>query len=300
MTKILIIGSKGFIGSACYLSLKRNQENDLYGADVGVDYNDANYFLVDSTNADFREIFRHQKFDWCINCAGAASVQDSFKNPSRDYLLNVHLVAQLLYAIKEENDTCKLIQISSAAVYGNPKVLPIKETHVLNPLSPYGIHKKQAEEICKLYHDYYGITSYVLRIFSAYGLGLKKQIFWDLYKKMHLKNDLTLFGTGDETREFIHAMDIANAIEVIIKFAKPSYEVFNIANSDSMTIRKVAEIFLDNIGFKGNINFNGLNRVGDPLFWHADTSTLTSLGYQQKISFEEGIKNYCQWLEEKE
>ena len=300
MNKILIIGSKGFIGSACYSYLKLLPENVIYGADVVVDYTDANYFVVDPSNADFREIFRHEKFDWCINCAGAASVPDSFKNPLRDYLLNVNLLVQLLNAIKEENIDCRLIQLSSAAVYGNPQVLPIKEDHVLSPLSPYGIHKKQAEEVCKLYYDYYGISSFVLRIFSAYGSGLKKQLFWDLYTKSQSNDNLTLFGTGKETREFIHVNDVANALNTIIRTGQPGYRVINIANNASITIEKAAKIFLQNIGFNGNTNFNGINRVGDPLYWKADTSLINNLGYQPKISFEDGITDYCKWVKGKE
>src|ERR1700744_2097210 len=144
--KIIIIGSKGFIGSACYLYFANCAGIEAYGADVVAEYNDPNYILIDAINADYKKVFKEHQFDWCINCAGAASVPESFKTPERDYLLNVHHLVSLLNAIKEGNSNCKLIQLSSAAVYGNPQSLPINENHNLAPLSPYGIHKKQAEE----------------------------------------------------------------------------------------------------------------------------------------------------------
>ena len=65
-------------------------------------------------------------------------------------------------------------------------------------------HKKQAEELCQLYHDHFSLNVHIFRVFSAYGAGLKKQLFWDLYKKSQTQTNITLFGTGNETREYIH------------------------------------------------------------------------------------------------
>jgi len=298
--KILVIGSKGFIGASCYNYFKGQTGHDVYGADVAAEYNDDNYFLIDATNSDFRSIFRKHQFDWCINCAGAASVPDSFKHPEKDYLLNVRLLVNILNAIREEHHGCKLIQMSSAAVYGNPKMLPIRETHELNPLSPYGVHKKQAEELCLLYHEHFGVNTYIFRVFSAYGRGLKKQLFWDLFKKSQAQDHILLFGTGKETREFIHVNDIVNAIHLVINTGRPGCNVINIANGQSVTIETAASLFLNYIGFKGSLNFNGSNRTGDPLYWQAENTLLKSFGYNRKVSFEEGIRDYCKWLQEKE
>lgn len=296
--KILIIGSKGFIGSYCYSSLKKSAGAEVYGADVVVDYNDPEYFLVDATNTNFKNIFTRHQFDWCINCAGAASVPDSFMNPERDYLLNVHHLVLLLNAIRTSGGHCKLIQLSSAAVYGTPTVLPVCEQSELNPLSPYGMHKKQAEELCQLYSEHFGVSSSVLRVFSAFGRGLRKQLFWDLYQKISISRDIVLHGTGLETREFIHVSDIANAILAIIRANGCGCQTVNIANGEPLTIRAVAAIFLKEMNFQGQLSFNGTNRAGDPLYWHADTSALHAIGYRQQISFTEGIKDYCKWLKD--
>ncbi|NEU06801.1 SDR family oxidoreductase [Flavihumibacter sp. R14] len=298
--KVLIIGSKGFIGSACHSYFQHAQHCEVHGADVVAEYNDPNYYVIDGSNSDFKEIFKSQKFDWCINCAGAASVPDSFVNPARDYLLNVHLVMLLLTAIKENNSSCKFIQLSSAAVYGNPSPLPVKETAALEPLSPYGIHKRHAEELCELYHNFFGINIFILRIFSAYGPGLKKQLFWDLFKKSQINGDISLLGTGKETREFIFVSDIAAAIDTLINSAPTGFKIINIANSAAICIEEAAKTLLTNLNFKGNLTFNGVVRRGDPLHWHADTSLLKDLGYKQNIGFEEGINLYCKWLKERE
>lgn len=141
--KILIIGSKGFIGSHC-LDYFTNQGHTVFGCDVVVDYTAKNYFLVDATNANYQELFASKSFNVCINCSGAANVQDSITNPQRDFQLNASNVFSLLNAIRIHNATCKFINLSSAAVYGHPITLPVNENQTLNPISPYGFHKKYA------------------------------------------------------------------------------------------------------------------------------------------------------------
>ena len=151
--KILIIGSKGFIGSHAYRYFKE-KHSETYSADVAVDYSDKNYFTIDSSNSDFNEIFEKISFDFCINCSGAASVPDSLVHTTRDFTLNTFNVFKILEAIKKHAPNCKFINLSSAAVYGNPKKLPITETDEISPISPYGFHKKMAEEILTEYNTF--------------------------------------------------------------------------------------------------------------------------------------------------
>ncbi len=229
--KILIIGSKGFIGShlVAYFTEKKNVS--VWECDVVVDYVTPQYVQLDATNADYHSLFEGQQFDICINCSGAASVPDSIIQPLRDFNLNMVNVFKLLDAILKYNKTCKFINLSSAAVYGNPQENPIKETAVLQPISPYGKHKQMAEMICKEFHQQFCIATCSLRIFSAYGNGLKKQLFWDLYQKTKSSKEICLFGTGNETRDFIHVSDIARVIDLVIQKADFEGEAINVANT---------------------------------------------------------------------
>jgi len=297
MLKVLVIGSKGFIGSYTYHYFKGRTDYTVYGCDIVNDYNDPNYFQISSSNADFSLLIRKTMPDWCINCAGASSVPNSFLNPLRDFSLNVNNIQKILFSIKEDQPFCKLIQLSSAAVYGDPQALPVVETSELKPLSPYGIHKKQAEESCKTYYDHFGIGSFIVRIFSAYGAGLSKQLFWDLYQKLNAKDDvIKLFGTGNESRDFIHVSDIVQCFELIIKNAKVDFEIFNVANGKQLKISAAAQIFKKLGGFNKEIVFLGDNRIGDPLNWEADIQKITKLGYKSQTSLEEGLKDYISWL----
>lgn len=295
---ILVIGSKGFIGSACYSYFKETGKHGIYGADVVTDYNDANYSQIDISNNDFKDIFKLKKFGLCINCSGAASVPDSLLNPSRDFSLNVLNVSKLLEAIRTHAPECRFINISSAAVYGNPKKLPVSEADVLAPVSPYGIHKMQAEQLCSTYQTFWNISTCSLRIFSAYGKGLKKQLFWDLYQKSIKSDTVKLFGTGIETRDFINIDDIIQAIELVIERAFFKGEAINIANGYQCSIEDVSKIFYEALGWKGTIEFTNKIRQGDPQYWQADISTLMQWGYHPEFDIRRGLEKYAEWLKE--
>lgn len=292
--QILIIGSKGFIGSYC-LTYYRNKGHLVFGCDVAVDYIDGMYFLVDATNANYQEVFKSQHFDVCINCSGAANVQDSIKNPQRDFQLNTTNVFLMLDAIRLLNSSCKFINLSSAAVYGHPKTLPIKEKQELNPISPYGFHKKYAEEICKQFYQQFQISTCSLRIFSAYGPGLRKQLFWDLFKKADKNNVIELFGSGKETRDFIYIDDLVSVIENVIQNAKFRGESINVASGIELSIREVSETFASHFKNK-SVVFNDVTKIGDPNNWVADISILKSFGFKPRVDLKNGLNNYIEWI----
>lgn len=294
--KVLVIGSKGFIGK--YLSKYLIKLNILvYSADVIVDYTaDEKYFLIDSTNANYDEIFEKEQFDICINCSGAADVGKSIENPQRDFQLNTNNVFKILSAIKHWQPNCKFINLSSAAVYGNPTSLPVKENFETKPISPYGYHKLMSEQICKEFNEQFGIKTCSLRIFSAYGEGLKKQLFFDLYKKARKKERIELFGTGNESRDFIYIDDLAQAIFKVAANSDFNGDVINVANGKELYIKDVVKIFYDLFGDKINYSFSGAEHKGYPNNWVADISKLKSIGYKQKYTIEEGLKRYYEWL----
>lgn len=226
----LVIGSNGFIGRNLINHLRADRCALVWEADINCENNSKMFFEINSENADYNKIFETERFDICINCSGAASVQDSINNPLKDFQLNTVNVYKILESIRLYQPSCKFINLSSAAVYGNPVKLPIHENSELNPLSPYGMHKKQSEEICKLFHRYFQISTCSLRVFSAYGEGLTKQLFWDLYKKAISEDQVKLFGSGFESRDFIYIKDLVQAIQLVSNRASFVGEVINIAN----------------------------------------------------------------------
>ncbi|MCU4173870.1 NAD-dependent epimerase/dehydratase family protein [Carboxylicivirga sp. N1Y90] len=294
--KVVVIGSKGFIGQHLVKHFKSNGHS-VWGADVVVDYAEADtYFLIDASNSDFNNVFQNNEFDLCVNCSGAASVPDSIKNPMRDYYLNTVNVFNILSAINKYQSACQFINLGSAAVYGNPQQLPIKESDPTGPLSPYGIHKHQAEQICEEFHRFFGIKTCSLRIFSVYGTGLMKQLFWDLNKKTETKGSIELFGTGEESRDFIHVDDLVRAIELVAKNTSFEAEIINIANGVEVKIKDAVGIFFGFYNEKVDYRFSGSNRKGDPLNWRADISRLQELGYKPEVDINDGLKDYYKWV----
>lgn len=294
--KILVIGAKGFIGS--YIVKHFAQLGaEVWQCDVVTDYTTERYIQIDATNSDFNTVFEQHHFEVCVNCSGAASVPDSMQHPYRDFLLNTANVYAMLNAIRQHCSDCKFINLSSAAVYGNPQSLPITEAMPLAPMSPYGRHKVMAEDVLREFAEEFGVKTCSLRIFSAFGIGLRKQIFWDMNKKMTNTDEAIFWGTGDESRDFIHVQDIAQVVELCICRADFRGEAVNVANGVQTTVREAVELFAGLKKYTGKISFNGHVREGDPRFWEADVRVLKEWGYRQTVTLEQGLKDYIVWAE---
>lgn len=295
---ILVIGSKGFIGSHV-LHYFKEQEHVVFGCDVVVDYTQENYFLIDAANADFQELFETTPFDVCINCSGAASVPDSIIHPQRDFELNVNNVFKLLDAIRKQQPLCKFINLSSAAVYGNPAVLPVAENTALLPVSPYGMHKRMAETLLQEFYTLFGIRTLSLRLFSVYGPGLKKQLFWDLYKKMSANpHEISVLGTGNESRDFIYIHDLTRVLDIVLQKAEFNGNAYNCSNGEEILIKDAIEQFSKAMNWNGSIVYSNQNRAGDPINWQADIAWLKNMQYAPDYSLQQGLNNYARWLQE--
>lgn len=291
---ILIIGSKGFVGSHCqeYFS---TLNHTVIGCDV-VDSVEENYHRIDGISFDFATLFKKYKFEVCINAAGSANVGYSYEYPEKDFELNVFLVINLLGAIKANLPNCKFINFSSAAVYGNPKALPIREDAELGPLSPYGYHKFLSEKLLLEYHRFFKLHTCSLRVFSAYGPGLRKQLFWDIFQKSKASTGIKLFGTGNESRDFIYISDLVNAVDCIIKKGRFEGEIINVASGIETTINEAASILIGKLIPSQKVMFTGEVKEGDPINWRADITKLISFGFSPKYKIEQGLTEYYNWL----
>lgn len=297
--RILIIGSKGFIGSHLTDHFNSDIQNEVYGCDISQESNPY-YFQVDKLAASYEEIFKSNKFDICIYAGGNGSVPFSIEQPDIDFLLNTNTVNNLLSSISLHQPQCKFLNMSSAAVYGSPATLPINESVAIKPISPYGWHKYMSEIICKKYYSLNKIKTISLRVFAVYGERLTKQLFWDIYGKIQKSNEITLFGTGKESRDFIYIKDLVNAIDLVIKKGDFNGETYNVSSGIETTIHEAAHEFCRIYDENIKITFSGQTKAGDPINWRADISRLTSLGFKSNIDLKTGLKNYIKWLKEKE
>lgn len=291
--KILILGSHGFIGSVIYSAL--SSDNDVYGCDIQKS-DEKRYFCISAENPDFSIVFKQEEFDVCINASGIANVSLSMKNPLADFDANARNVFCILDCIRQYQSHCSFITLSSAAVYGNPERLPIKEVDALKPVSPYGFDKMISENICKLFSEIYGIKTSCLRLFSVYGKGQRKMLLWDVCNKFREDLVVNLFGTGNEGRDYIHVTEIPRIISLIIERQKDNFSVYNIANGSQIKVRQIAEFIKRYFGTEKEIIFSKKVRNGDPLNWEADISKIKALGYIPSVSIEDGINDYVRWF----
>ena len=135
-----------------------------------------------------------------FHIAGGSSVPLSLENPYLDYQRTVGTTIDVLEFARLNSPETKIIYPSSAAVYGSINKDRISEKTPLKPVSPYGVHKKIAEYLCLSYGQHFSIATSVVRLFSVYGIGLRKQLLWDACSKLS-RNEVTFFGTGHETRD---------------------------------------------------------------------------------------------------
>jgi UDP-glucose 4-epimerase len=150
-----------------------------------------------------------------------------------------------------------------------------------------------AEELCRYYYNSFGIKTLSLRIFSAYGNGQKKMLLWDLHQKILNSNgEITLFGTGNESRDFIHSEDIYQQLILAIENSRFDGEAVNVANGKEVYIKEIVEIYKKYYPKSFTYQFNGENRLGDPLNWCADISRMSDWGYVNSVGIESGVADY--------
>lgn len=290
---ILIIGSNGFIGKSLYDYL--SSFYNVYGVDV-VKANQK-YFSQIKLVSEIENLEGINTFDFIINASGSADVKRSNELPLNDFEKNTLNVYEILSIIKIKSPKTKFINISSGAVYGNKNSAAI-ETDKLNPVSTYGFNKKMAENICEHFYNQFKISSFSLRIFSAYGPGLKRQLFWDLYEKSLKTNQIELYGDSTDYRDFIYIDDICEFIKIIIEKNISGYHVFNLSSGLLTTIESAVKSFCNILDKNLKYSFSGNSIQGYPKGVFADISKAKKFGFVPKYTLKQGLKKTIEWITE--
>jgi UDP-glucose 4-epimerase len=242
----------------------------------------------------------HGAPDLVVHLAGGSSVGASIANPREDFARTVATTAELLEWLRLESPLTRLVAVSSAAVHGAAHTGGIAESSATQPVSPYGFHKLMMEQLCRSYASYYGLQCLVLRLFSVYGPGLRKQLLWDLCRRLQdASPSIELSGTGDELRDWTHVSDVLRAIEVTADLASPEVPTFNVGSGCATSVRDVAQTLIDLFATnaqRGKLHFNGKVRAGDPFSLVANPSRLHAIGFECSISPHQGIAEYVRWF----
>lgn len=296
---ILITGAYGFLGRNVAKEFKKTG-NYIAGIGHGKwEEDEYSKWGIDDwheTTITFEALLNiNKKFDIIVHCGGSGSVGFSWENPYEDFQKSVQSTLSILEYIRLQSPGCKFIYPSSPAVQGNLGHVKIEESMVSIPVSPYGFHKKIAEEICLSYHNNFKIDIGIIRYFSIYGNGLQKQLLWDACKKINKSSEVVFFGTGNETRDWIH---ISDAASLLCHFAQnfQGYEVINGGSGVETPITKIIDILVKNMEKSTKIEFNGVVKEGDPLHFWADLTKSNNLNWKPTVQIEDGIKDYVQFF----
>jgi UDP-glucose 4-epimerase len=299
MSTVLITGVAGFLGTYIAREFAGNGWRV-----IGVDIVPVEQFRGDARvayeclplpSAQLADLLRRTSPEVCVHCAGCASVGASLSDPAADFRQGPALTFELLDMLRRHTPRCRVLFLSSAAVYGNPPSLPVTEAHPGAPLSPYGYHKRQGELLCEEFARIYGLPAASVRIFSAYGPGLRRQVVWDICERALSTGALPLRGTGRESRDFIHAADIARALPLLARRAAGEGEIYNLATGVETTIAELAAALIAELGLKIDAHFDGQVTPGDPLNWRADVSRLSAFGFAPQTALADGLSAVAAW-----
>jgi len=297
---VLVTGVSGFIGRHVAAGLRASGHTI-----VGLDRLDdetaraelSRYTALHLPDPRFADFVKETAPDVVVHCAGRASVPHSLIDPADDFTTNTAMTFALLETLREVAPDVHFIFPSSAAVYGDPVSLPIDEQAEPMPISPYGFHKLQAEQACLEYATVHGMHMTVLRIFSAYGAGLRRQVVWDICRKALSEPIIELEGTGKESRDFIHVRDIASAITLLATHnaGGNGYSLVNLGTGVETSIAALADQVMSSLGLEIPVRFTQRATPGKPARWRADISRLQSMGFDPEVDFATGLAEVARW-----
>lgn len=301
--KVLVTGGAGFIGSHVVDRLVSTEYeilviDNLFTGKIEnlqphIKKGRINFLRGDIRDGSFVQD-SVQGVDAIIHLAAIASVPFSVENPVLTNEVNVNGTLNLLRAAVK-NDVKKFLFVSSCAVYGDPKYLPIDEKHSLQPLSPYAASKVAVEYYCRAFTRTYGLETVILRLFNVYGSRQREDdsysgVITVFMKKLIREEPLTVYGDGEQTRDFVHVNDVSEAVLLALEHKSGDNEVFNVGSGRETSVNRLAELLIKISGRKPEVVYEEA-RPGDVKRSCADIGKIRKvLGFKPKNSLEFGLE----------
>jgi nucleoside-diphosphate-sugar epimerase len=308
---VLVTGGAGFIGSHLTRALVskgacvRVLDNFSTGSRAnlaGVEHK------IDILEGDIRNAIacRHacRNVEIVFHLAAYISVPGSVKDPIHADSINIGGTLHLLLAAKDAG-VHRFIFSSSAAVYGDAKIIPTHEKVLPLPLSPYGVEKLYGEQTCRLFHRHFGLQTVSLRYFNVYGPGQNPTSEYAAVIPKFITALLsgkipTIFGDGLQTRDFLYVEDVVRANLLAAQADGVGGEVFNIATGQAVSVRELYNALLRATGQTRPPQF-GPERPGDIRHSCADvTKARKQLGFTPMHDLAAGLEETVRYYQQKE
>ena len=309
--KALITGVAGFIGSSLAERLVADGAN-VVGVDCFTDYypraikernlevlrRHSAFQLVESSiaDADLGRLLSGRTH--VFHLAAQAGVRKSWGRDFSAYTTNNIEATQLLLEALVGSGIERVVYASSSSVYGDAAAIPMREDALPQPVSPYGVTKLSAEQLCHLYFVNHGIPAVSLRYFTVYGPRQRPDMGFNRFLTAALLNrPITVFGDGEQTRDFTFVTDAVAATVAAATRGTPG-RVYNIGGGSRVSVNEVLEMI-------GRVTGKRLHLVVDPVqkgdmrHTYADTSLARAeLGYRPLVELEQGLAAEFRWLSE--
>ena len=308
--RALVTGCAGFIGSHVTESLLGD------GWDVcGVDCFTGNYDRADK-QANLAAAIDHDGFelvtadlaavdseplladrDVVFHLAAEPGVRSSWGQGFGRYLRNNIAATQRLLESAARHPACRVIYASSSSVYGESEALPTPEHATPHPLSPYGVSKLAAEQLCRLYHANHGVDAVALRYFSVYGPRQRPDMAFRQFCEAAVAGDpIEIFGDGRQTRDFTYVGDVVAATRAAGGAGGVGGRVFNIGGGSRVSLSSTLDVLAELAGRPLDVR-RGARESGDVQDTGADiASPRATLGFAPATSLREGLGAELEWV----
>lgn len=305
--KIIVTGGLGFIGSHIVDELVNDNEviiidNKSTGKIENLEFpNHKNLTIIekDLNEVDLESLLKG--IDYIFHLSAMASVPLSIDNPIECNKNNVDATVKLLVAAKN-NDVKKIVFSSSSAVYGNNSNMPLKESELVSPISPYGASKAICEIYLKTFYESYGLNYNALRYFNVFGPKQDKNsqyasVIPNFISELLEGGQPEIYGDGEQTRDFIFVKDVVKAN---IAAAESDYNgIVNVASGEKITINELYEIVTNTLGYDVEAKYLP-ERKGDIKHSLADVSNMKKINYEIDFKdFENQLKETVKWFKTK-
>ncbi len=299
--KLLVIGGGGFQGSHLVEHwLKRGHDVTVLNTwSEQTDQNISSFAkhirLVWGSITD-REIVEKttRGHEVVVHLAARVNVDESIGAPGSVVEVNVLGTQNVLAAAVKYG--ARVIHASSCEVYGSAKPVPVTENSALLPHSPYAASKAGADRLCFAYHKTYGLDVSILRPCNIYGERQKETsggaVIAIFVRRALEGKPLTVFGTGQQRREYMHVSDLVVAYDLVLNRSDLAGETLNCGTGEAISIRDLAEFIGPRMGV--SVEY-GPARPGEVPEFLSDSSKIRALGFTPSMKFWDGLERYIEW-----